>query len=289
MEAWAIFRHALRMVFDNFGDALRVTGVPFLVPLAIILGAIFMINDAQTEFQPYPFSAMAIILLVVGGLGLSVGSLWSIVGWHRYVLLEERPNIVPKFLGRRILAYVGKGILVGLLMIALSFVLSLVVGGVFMASLANSTNSLRTSDSFFLEMFVLSKLSTFVISVPLFTLMYRLAPLLPAAALGVPMKISEAWSKTDGHTVTLLGVAFLSVLAINILQIPQIAHVLSITRAMDNGMLMTNMGAENSVGAGHPIWLYAYEFLLAWLQMFVGASILTTIYGRYVEGRELRH
>ena len=30
MEAWAIFIHAVRMVFGNFGDALRVTGVLYL-------------------------------------------------------------------------------------------------------------------------------------------------------------------------------------------------------------------------------------------------------------------
>lgn len=287
MEAWAIFRHAMRMVFGNFGDALRVTGVPLLAPSAVIFGAFLIFSASQTPDQPPHFPVIAVVLLIVGGLGLLVGSLWSIVGWHRYVLLEERPTIAPKFLTRQILTYVGKGILVGLLMIPASLILGMVVGGVFMATYVNAPPSSFNPD-FVWRMFVLSQIVSFIVSVPLFALMYRLAPLFPAAALGIPMKISEAWSKTDGHTVTLLGVAFFSVLALNILQIPKYAHFFSMADEMGKAMMIKNMSADNPLAAGNPIWLDVYGFLSLWLQLVIGASIITTIYGRYVEGRELR-
>ena len=86
--------------------------------------------------------------------------------------------------------------------------------------------------------------------------------------------------------MTLLGVAFLTVLALSILQIPQFAYMFSIADSVEKAM-MTNMAADNPLAAGNPIWLTAYGFLTLWLQFIVGASILTTIYGRYVEGREL--
>lgn len=194
MEAWAIFRHAVRMVFGNFGDALRVTGVPLLVPFAIIFVATLIFFAAQTPMQPPQYPAIAVVLLIIGGLGLLIGSLWSIVGWHRYVLLEERPTIAPKFLIHQILTYVGKGFLVVLLMIPVALILSLVVGSVMFNGFMDPTPPSLTSE-FILKMLVLSQLTSFVISAPLFTLMYRLAPLFPAAALGIPMTISEAWSR----------------------------------------------------------------------------------------------
>jgi hypothetical protein len=288
MEAWAIFRHAVRMVFGNFGDALRVTGVPLLVPAAVIFVATLIFAAAQTPGQPQNFPAIAVVLLIIGGLGLLIGSLWSIVEWHRYVLLEERPTIAPKFLASRILTYVGKGFLVGLLMIPVSLILGLMVGGVIAASFLNSTTPAFTPQ-FVWKIVVVSQLTNLVVSVPLFALMYRLAPLFPAAALGIPMKVSEAWSKTSGQTGTLFGVAFLSVLALGILQIPQFAYLFSIGDKVDVAILMKNMATDNPFAAGNPFWLTAYGLLTLWLQLIVGASILTTIYGRYVEGRELPH
>lgn len=76
-------------------------------------------------------------------------------------------------------------------------------------------------------------------------------------------------------------------MALSILQIPQLAYLFSIADNVEKAILMKNMAVDNPLFQGNPIWLDIYGLLTLWLQLVIGASLLTTIYGRYVEGREL--
>ena len=94
----------------------------------------------------------------------------------------------------------------------------------------------------------------------------RLSPLLPAAALGEKQRMREAWAMTRGQ-----GPAFVT---------------LSLILVAGNGALIA---AGTELGLLHlTILAWAWLAVSYWLRTMVGVSVLTTIYGHYVEKRPLR-
>ena len=83
------------------------------------------------------------------------------------------------------------------------------------------------------------------------------------AALGDSLSLGDAWGATNGAMGDLLVLAILAVLGSVLIDLP----VLSLMNIMPLAMTWT--------------------FVTAWIKTMVGASILTTIYGHYVEGRPL--
>lgn len=110
---------------------------------------------------------------------------------------------------------------------------------------------------------LMALVSSLVVFVPAVLLALRLSPLLPAAALGDSLALGDAWGATNGATGDLLVLAFLAVLASVVIDLP----IYSLMGVMPLAMTWT--------------------FITAWIKTMVGASILTTIYGHYVEGRSL--
>ena len=60
---------------------------------------------------------------------------WATVAWHRYVLAEEFGGVAPQFSVGRVLGYVGRTILIFLLLMLAAIPIMFVVGGA-MAALA---------------------------------------------------------------------------------------------------------------------------------------------------------
>ena len=192
MLGWQIFMHALRMVFGNIKQALQITTGPALVATALIVVSFLMLDiplddlGTQTGQNPsdLPYGSIilfACIVVLVAGVTM----FWIAVSWHRFVLLAEYPRgIFPTFRFDRILAYFGRGFLLGLLMGVAFMPISMLVsattgGGAFTAAL--------------LVVYVLFLVVCF----------YRLSIILPAAAIGTPLSISGAWSNTEGTTGTI--------------------------------------------------------------------------------------
>ena len=90
---------------------------------------------------------------------------------------------------------------------------------------------------------------------------YRISPILPSAAMGKRMPLKEAWYATGTS-----GAAFVVLTVITVVA----------------GYLV-NAPAQALPGILGVLW----AFLANWASVLVGASILTTIYGHYVEGRQL--
>ncbi len=176
-----------------------------------------------------------------------VSSLWIAVAWHRFVLRVEQP-------GAFLPAFHGGRMLAYL---GYSILIGVALAGVvvvmaFLVSRLAPVNGL-----------VMPILVSLVVFVPAVLLALRLSPLLPAAALGDRLGIGDAWGATNGATGDLLVLAILAVLGSVLIDLP----VLSLMNVMPLAM--------------------AWTFVTAWIKTMVGASILTTIYGHYVEGRPL--
>ncbi len=253
--SWLIVRHAFQMVFGNLTEAVKVSVGPALILAAVYFGVsrlfdlpgnTFDMLQGQPEMAQRAFVPVMIILLTY----LLVFA-WVAVAWHRFVLLEEYPGLLPAFNGRPVLPYLGKTLLVAmvllLVMIPLLLLVSLALGPILMAA--------PLIGGIILGLLIGIVFSYFWL---------RFAICLPATAVGKPMKIGESWSATAPLSGTIFGVTII-ISALNLL---------ASYAAGQLGALSGVLGMVAEVG-------------VTWVTMMVGVSILTTLYGHLVEGRDL--
>ncbi|KIC10270.1 hypothetical protein RA19_11135 [Leisingera sp. ANG-M1] len=254
MKAWSIFAHSLGMVIRNIKEAVQIA----LVPAAIAFGVLLALGaTAGLSFSAFSDQAAMEQMLVensgsfAGGilvfwLLIMVTMLWIVVSWHRFVLLEEYPSgWVPAFRFDRMLSYFGHGLLMLLVAFAIMVPIMLLIMTVSAVAPA------------------VSIIVMVVAYLALLVAMYRLVPVLPAAAIGKPLKLTEAWNATAGANGTIIAL-FLIMVAFQILIQLAAAVVLMIP----------------VIGA---IIVFAAMLILS----LVSASVLTTFYGHYVEGRPI--
>jgi len=252
MQGWNIFIHSVRMVFGNLGPAVRISGLLYMVYISV--HAYYVLNFAddlmelqlgmQTELPSGLISTVTLVLVV----GL-LTNLWIAVLWHRFVLLGQVPEtVIPPLYAGMILTYLGKTILLSLVIViiigALDLLLSLALGPM----LGPSAN-----------MVIL-----LILTGVLFYLLYRLGLIFPAVALGRTMTLKASWEKTaiaSGAIVQLSVIAVFFVILI---------------------LISSNMNPDPT-----SVINMTYSYVVGWASMMVGISVLSTLYGIYVEGREL--
>ena len=250
MKGFQLFLHSVRQVFGNMGAAVRISGLLFLIQIAasLFLGGRGMMMTPEGMTRGAG-AGMVLLLIVTLMTGL-----WIAVAWHRYILRVEEPaSILPAFHGQALLAYLGYSLLIGVILIIPAALLGALAGMVFGALHAGGA-ALGI---------VGSLVATLIVLVPIILIALRLSPALPAAALGESLGIAGAWRSTDEATPDLLGLALIASVASFLIDLP----LFVLMQAMPAAML--------------------WAFATSWVKMMVGASILTTVYGHYVEKRAL--
>lgn len=262
MLGFRLFLHALRMILGNFSAAVRIS-TPIIV-MAVVLGwmSVGIASHPDAVRMPgggvqIPFEAVSArfgVSFLIALLLAIVGFLWTAVAWHRYTLLEEVPGaLMPRWNGGAIRAYLVAGIVLVLLLFAAALVLG-IVGGLLSVTLAQAG----------LPAMAVAMVFGAVVYVPAVIISYRIAAILPAAAVGRKIGVGDAWRATRGATGALLVLAIITV----VFSLAAGAPVAALTRiALPLGL----------------IW----QALINWLGMLLGISILTTIYGHFVEKRDL--
>ncbi len=254
MLGWKIFLHSFRMVFGNLRQVLQIAVGPAIAATLVILGFLLVLGIPAGALN---MSASELPTgVAVGSIGLFTAvmvvvmiatMLWIAVSWHRYILLEEYPaGLFPKFRFDRVLAYLGTAILLGIL-IAIGFLPMPLVFFILGEELVGVSIILL----FFYSLFML-------------VAFYRLSIVLPASAIGKPIKFREAWNRTPGN-----GGAFLV-----------LALVMFVFQALVQTLIYL-LGVIPVLGA------LASTFFGALIWPMINVSILTTMYGVFVEGREL--
>lgn len=249
--------HTFRMIFGNFGQALRVSVGPYLL-LMILAGVVLLVfgqgmAGTQVNGQIPPGFALGFILLIPLFLFVTA---WVAVSWHRFILLEEYAGILPTVTDRPIWPYVGKVILMSLLMMVIIIPLVLVFAIIGVPFIEAPGVSASFS--------VVGIIMAIVFIVFFFVLSLRLGVALVGTALGKPMTFGAAWRATKTINKTIIGVAV-------------ILGVLNILA----GTILTALGAMT------PLLGSILSLGLNWLTMMIGISILTTIYGHVIEERPL--
>lgn len=245
-----LFVHSVRLVTSDWRNALRISGVLYLICAipSVLIALIF--PQPVDPSQIGAAAAGAILPNLVAGILYAVAFVWLAVAWHRYVLANEvPPGPIPEFNGPRLLTYFGYSLLIVVVLVGIGIVMGIVsfaVGAILGPLL------LVVPVFFYFVMTVIG---------------YRLSPLLPAAALERRLLLGEAWSATSGASGAIAVLAIVSVLSAIAINLPAVAFAF--------------------IGGIGPILVLLWTFVTGWIVMMVGVSILTTIYGHYVEGRPL--
>lgn len=237
---WKILTHSIGLLFRNWRDAIRISS-----PLIVLLGL------AVALYGKSFFTDTQVITPGEGALSsaLAVCGLWVAVAWHRYVLTEEDSGgWIPAFHGLRILSYLWRAVIIGAVL-GLVVAIIVVVAGLIVAGLP--------------VLAPLMMVVMFVITVGIFWAFYRFSPVLPAAALGKPMKMKDGWAATQPYSLSILATMFFALL-------------LAVAAAL----------AAASLSFVPIVGVIVMAFL-NWVYAIVGISILTTIYGISVDGRTL--
>ncbi|CUH79628.1 hypothetical protein TRM7557_02492 [Tritonibacter multivorans] len=243
MTGLHILNHSVQMILRNLQDIAKLTVIPLVIYAVLASYSLNLLTKAMIE-QDYAEH------FILGGAGFLVSMLflvWAVVNWHRYVLLEEYPTgwlNLPK--SDRIFAYVGQM----LVLFLVGFVFMLIFG--FVAGVIGVA---------------VSQIAAFAIIVVgwlvLIPVATRLSLILPAAAIGQPLTLKEAWSKTQGA----MGIVVVLVILLGL-----IGGFVQLVATFALGPVSPGLAA---------IFAFGSQVLLGLLNV----STLTTLYGHYVEGR----
>ncbi|MBL4929080.1 hypothetical protein [Fuscibacter oryzae] len=258
MKGLELFLHSVRQVTGNLDGALRVSALPILIQTVVVL--LFMGGAMMGMGGP---GAMA-----GGGMGMGAGmglgmlivmvvavvtSLWLAVAWHRYVLLNEQPQgFVPPYNGERMMGYFGRSLGYGLIVVIAGAVLGTIIGSLLSPLLSGG------------GVVVFLILMAVLVQLPMIYLAFRLTTALPGSAVGSGLPFMAGWEATKGASADIL---VLSAIAVG-------AHlVLAVL-----GFLIFDR---------IPVVSILWNVAVTWLVTMVGVSILTTLYGHYIEKRPL--
>lgn len=261
-----LLMHAVRMVLNNLSDALKASVGPFLVGILILmlvagamglpLSSINQIGQTNSTVDPTtmtPEEAAAMVSLglfsLVAMVVYIVVASWVAVTWHRFILLAEYPSTVPSMAGKPIGAYIGRSIVLGLLLVVIAIPVFLVFGLLAGPLMAASP-------------LLFGGLIGVLLGGILGFFWLRLGLTLPATAIGEKLGIKDSWSQTGPMSSVIFGVALLLMLLNFVIGLPG------------------QLAGQNLVGA-------LLGIAASWFTLMVGVGILTTLYGHIVEGREL--
>ena len=252
--AWSMFKHALFLVFNNLGNAFKASFVPM-----VIMGATWFLwastigieNFMSMSQNPNSEVSSAFLMnMILFIIVTAFCSAWVAVTWHRFILLGEDISFIPSIKVKHILSYIGKSILIALIMIFIMLVPAMLLVAI---------------SAFLVEaMVVFIVINTFIVSLLGLWLWFRFAIALPATAIGNVYGIRKSWSASKEHSGTIfklgLIIAFISAL------IQAVTFLFSDTL---------------------PLLGFALTLFISWINMIIGITLLTTLYGHIVEGREL--
>ncbi len=249
-----IFVHSVKMVLRNLKQALQISVVPAVLGGALIIALFFVFNVPLEAFEdsehglPSGVNPGSFLVFILCVLAVFLGAVfWIIVSWHRFVLLEEFPS---GFLP----PFRFDRILAyfgRLVLLGLLGVIAFLPASFIIGAVAQS--SVAVSIVVMLGFVLLLSVA-----------FYRLSPILPAAAIGKSLSFSEAWAATTGAggaIVVLFIVATLFQLLIQFV----------------GGLLII-------IPVVGPLILIFVAMLVLPL---INVSILTTMYGVFIEKREL--
>lgn len=251
MKGWSIFSHSVSMLLRNYQAAMQIALVPTILLYGVTWLAVHFLSASESPSFPtganvaFEGGALGVILKLAVILGpILVISVWSVVAWHRYILLEEMADSwIPRFRASNIFNY-----LLRLIQFTIVAVIVVLIGAFVGNGFVSATG-------------VLGMAIVAVVAIGVCAFLSRLLLVLPAAAIGTPFGLNDALRATTG--------------ALPALALVSLCYLL----------LQFAVQYTLSVAAGFPGVGFLLQFGFTLVLSLLNASILTTLYGHYVEGR----
>jgi hypothetical protein len=260
---YQLLRHVVQQVFGNLGEAVRLTMALFLAPFVgfLLLGFGAVMSGGMPDPQAAGAGALGALALLAFA---AIAYCWAAVGWHRYVLMEEMGSgIVPTWRWDRIRAYFGRTFLV-----ALTVILAVIGGGLVVALVVGITQSGALALVMGIGLvFGASWVAT------------RIGLVLPAAAIGARMTLSESWAATRPVSGQILLPLIVIALAVGL-----IGQVIVLLFGQTQSVEFMGQMREQVILSLPGQVLNGF---VAWLQLLVNLALMTTLYGNLIEGRQL--
>ena len=253
--AFSIIRHAFRMIFGNFWQALRLSVGPFALVALIFyvlarvlnIGMVSVVFMMMSPTRADPVIVAFVICAIVAGITVTG---WVAVAWHRFILKEEYVRILPRF-DRRTWRYLVKSFQIGLVVMFVAFCIGF-VGGMLLAITGLA------------EVWIFPTALGFAISTVASYLSFRMGLALPAAAVDGGLGLGDSMRLT----LRLKGIIW------------QVVFILIFINVIARGVSMPFTSAPVALQIG-------IATAAGWLTMMLGLSVLTTFYGHLVENRPL--
>lgn len=255
IQATALFTHALNMLFHAPATTLRVILPAVLWVMGATAVAGVLAGDAlgamdQVIDNAAPPPTDQLLILIACGLAGILGYALMAVLWHRHVLLDRDGSGAEVRPGARLFwAYVWRAIVLGFVQFLAAIPIGLAM--LLLGGLAGSSPAALL-------------LIGLAAGVAFLWLALRLSLVLPAAAMGRVMAVRESWHATEPLAGTLWALAVLL--------------------AVVNTLLGVIAGMLLPADSGLRLMLDSILYLIEGL---VFVSMLTTLYGHLIEGREL--
>lgn len=195
-----LFKHTLKMLFHDPWATVRLTVFPLFIAGAIMFGLFYTFlsladfeNVVENATNTDAAETGTRFFLVIGfSLAAYLAAfLWAAVGWHRFVLLDEKPGLLlPKFNGDFIGSYLWAAVRVFFVAFLLMIPILVVIG---LVALPDDGLIIRVVAT--------------VLMIAFTALIFRVSLVLPSAAVGHPMSLRQSWQATDGYFGALMLVA----------------------------------------------------------------------------------
>jgi hypothetical protein len=262
LPAGKCFVHAVKSVRNNIAYAFRISWPWYAILIPLGIGA-SLFAEYMSGGNPEAVPSAPVVVIYIILFAVSLVAFASIaVNWHRYILLDEVPHGSELFrLDDKTWRYLGNVVLIFLMSFAAALLIALPVFGLTFALGENA----GPVAFLLIILFIVGML--FIAA-----LFFRMSVKLPAIALGRhDISFKDALAATEGNTLRLLLLVLLEFLAIIGIVLGMLL-VLFILGAI-NAMLAFVVGA-------------VLQFLFNWVFTIFGITLLTSLYGFFVEGRD---
>jgi hypothetical protein len=268
LAALEAFKHAMRSVRAHLNVALRMS-LPWLIVTMAVALARYVYLTAHFAGNQQQDDALAVSTGIPLFLIVTFAFCSMAVNWHRFIFLDEIARGFEKLRTDRLVwRYFGNFLLIVLILLLAIMMASLplaVVLAVFQVPVEKLQDVAAWSWPIRIG-------AQFVIACLITALFFRFAVKLPAIALGrSDFGLSQAWSATRQNMASLTTLAALNTLVV--LAAEAILEVL--------GMVLGLAG-----DAAGTIAIIVLGTFLQWLVAILGTTILTSLYGYFVENRD---
>jgi hypothetical protein len=251
------FGHAIKSTANNIRFAFHVSWPWLAVLLPVNIVSNLYITARHDMASASIETDVATVSFLVGAMEM-VAFASIAVNWHRYILRDEVPAGLQRLrLDREVWRYFGNILLIGLTVIAILIPAYLLFFA--LQHVGGPAGSLAGN---------IALLGALIFAVVTF---YRLSVKLPGIAVGrTDYRMADAWKDTEGNFWRIFGLVMLFVLVVAIATL--IIFAAGYLLGMNGGALGASFGI-------------AIQVVIGWVVQILGVTMLTSLYGYLVEGR----